>query len=759
MVDINHKEREIRAKIIYYGPAAGGKTTNLLELSRRADPKRRGQMLSIDTTQERTLLLDLVGVKAPSFRNYDMRIQVIAVPGQRMYAASRKFLITGADAVVFVANSAADRWEDTLESMKELNEYLMAQGIDPTSIPVVFQYNKQDLPEVTPMEAMERTLNARKSDSFPAVAVRCEGVFETFAAVLARTVHHLIEHYELGDPAKDGPAVEAWTEKTMQMVFNPEKAAERAEEAEQAEEAEEAKEAEKPEEASAEESEEVEAGEEKEGSTASPDASVLDASPDDLWRKSVKVASAGNLPATSATETSESTSTTQADATTDNLVESYVEAAAQLSDLLEVSHENQKATQNRLEELSAPIDAARLLLSGEPAEQVLEQVLEQIGKGLGTAVSSLSLVRPDGELSTVVLRNLEVEPLFALVSKDGSSIPASIMGKEEPVIHASGESGPLQGALDRLGETATALVAIPVRTPVRALGLACFYLPQESAAPGESAVPHLVRIGQGLALALEIASVDIAAERLQRMEKAALVGHLTERVISEIGLPIDQLLTSVGNTIAQIPRGSGTSPQLLNELLTVSKDLVKTQELRESVLGFLSGKLPDEGAASVEELFEQLRSEYAEPLERTGILLEVDLEPGAEVVSADAFLLRGALLALIEHLRNYLAGCEGGQIRISAEPVHGDRIRICVSDNTGVVRTSGGASALPDYLAWSLDRRVTGFGLTLAQLVVQHYGGEWQMSVAAERGNEIALTIPSGVPSPSEQQPTPQHTN
>jgi signal transduction histidine kinase len=289
--------------------------------------------------------------------------------------------------------------------------------------------------------------------------------------------------------------------------------------------------------------------------------------------------------------------------------------------------------------------------------------------------------------------------------------------------------------------------------------LACFYLPQESAAPGESVIPHLVRIGQGLALALEIASVDIAAERLQRMEKAALVGHLTERVIAEIGVPIDQLLTSVGNTIAQIPQGSGTSSQLLGELLTVSKDLVKTQELRESVLGFLSGKLPEEGTASVEDIFERLQSEYAEPLERTGILLEVDREPGADLIAADAFLLRGALLALMEHLRNYLAGSEGGQIRFSAEPVDGAKIRITVSDNTGVVRASGGASALPDYLAWSLDRRVTGFGLTLAQLVVQHYQGEWHMSVGSERGNEIALTFPIGEQKPSDKQPAPQHTS
>ena len=114
MVEISHRERVVRAKIIYYGPAAGGKTTNLVVLHRRANPKRRGEMVSVNSTQDRTILLDLLPMKTPAFRGYELRFQVIAVPGQRMYAASRKLLLNGADAVVFVANSAADRWEETI---------------------------------------------------------------------------------------------------------------------------------------------------------------------------------------------------------------------------------------------------------------------------------------------------------------------------------------------------------------------------------------------------------------------------------------------------------------------------------------------------------------------------------------------------------------------------------------------------------------------------------------------------------------------
>ena len=719
MAEINHEERKIRAKVIYYGPAAGGKTTNLLELSRRANTRRRGHMLSINTTQERTLLLDLFGIKANSFCNYDFRFQVIAVPGQRMYAASRRFLLAGADSVVFVANSAADRWQETLESMKEMNEYLVAQGLDPKSIPVVFQYNKQDLPEVTPMEAMEGTLNARKSESFTAVAIRGLGVLETFSAVLAGTLRDMVERLDLSDRLKDGPSVEDWVEKTMQMVFGSETIEETTKDTE----------------------EEVEPAEIPSESGAPPAVSepeALDQPSEDRWYTAVRVASPGKLPA--ATPTSAG-----AGETAEILVESYVAAAASLAEQLEESQNQHEETSHRLEELSASIDAAQQLLSKSSAEDVLVNVIERISKGLGSDVGSLSLVRPDGELSPVVLRNMEAEPLFKLLDEENQPIAVSLMEQDEPAVFKHGDSGPLQAALDELGKTYTSLVAIPIKTPVRALGLACFYLPEQSAAPTEGMIPHLVRLGQGLAQALEIASIGIASERLQKIEKAALVGHLTEQFVTEIGSPIDRLLKSVGNAIAQIPQGAGGPPKLLGELLNVSNDLLKAQEMREGVLGFLSGKLPEKGVASLEDIFEWIRKEYTEPLRRTGIELEVERDSDADMVVADAFLLRSTLLALVENFRNYLASCDGAQIRITASPSDDNRVRIAVSDNIAAMHAPEGLATIPDYLSWSLDRRVQAFALTLAQKVVEHYGGDWQMSVIDDKGNELTLTFPAYV--------------
>src|SRR5688500_8450688 len=184
MVELNHRERTVKVKIVYYGPPVGGKTTNLQVLHQHAAAQRRGELVSVNSAQDRTVLFDLLPMKAPGFRGFDLRLQILAVPGQAMYGATRRLTLKGADSVVFVANSAADRWDENVQSFREMTENLIAHQLDPASLPMVLQYNKRDLPEVTAFDFMDRTLNARKVESISAVAVRGEGVLETFAAIL-----------------------------------------------------------------------------------------------------------------------------------------------------------------------------------------------------------------------------------------------------------------------------------------------------------------------------------------------------------------------------------------------------------------------------------------------------------------------------------------------------------------------------------------------------------------------------------------------
>jgi hypothetical protein len=218
MVELNHRDRTIKVKLVYYGPPVGGKTTNLQILHRSAAARRRGELISINSAQDRTILFDLLPLRTPGFRGFDLRLQVLAVPGQAMYSATRRLVLKGADSLVFVANSALDRWEENLQSYREMTQNLVSHRLDPQQMPLVLQYNKRDLPQVLEIEALDRALNARKTDVVPAVAVRGEGVLETFGLVLARTVQDLANRYAILDVKEAAPARQ-WAEQALVDLF------------------------------------------------------------------------------------------------------------------------------------------------------------------------------------------------------------------------------------------------------------------------------------------------------------------------------------------------------------------------------------------------------------------------------------------------------------------------------------------------------------------------------------------------------------
>jgi hypothetical protein len=144
---------------------------------------------------------------------------------------------------------------------------------------------------------------------------------------------------------------------------------------------------------------------------------------------------------------------------------------------------------------------------------------------------------------------------------------------------------------------------------------------------------------------------------------------------------------------------------------------------------------------------EWLQEYLAGPLQREGIKLELVRGPGPSTVRADAFLLRCAVAALIKSSRAYLAGCKGGLIRVTAEGAGAEPphclVRITVSDNTAAVRGTSDAQRIPDWLAWSLDRKVRRRSLALVKAVVEHFDGHWQMSLRRNQGNVVTLNLPA----------------
>ena len=180
---INYLSREINCKIVYYGPGLCGKTTNLQYIYNRTNPDAKGKMISLATETERTLFFDFLPLEIGEIRGFKTRFHLYTVPGQVFYDASRKLILKGVDGVVFVADSQMLRAEANIESMDNLRTNLAEQGYNLDTLPYVIQYNKRDMPAVSPVEELRYMLNTGHVPDFSAVATTGEGVFETLKAV------------------------------------------------------------------------------------------------------------------------------------------------------------------------------------------------------------------------------------------------------------------------------------------------------------------------------------------------------------------------------------------------------------------------------------------------------------------------------------------------------------------------------------------------------------------------------------------------
>jgi signal recognition particle receptor subunit beta len=176
---INYSAREINCKIVYYGPGLCGKTTNLIYIYKKTNPDSKGKMISLATETERTLFFDFLPLALGNIKGFKVRFHLYTVPGQVFYDASRKLILRGVDGVIFVADSQVERMEANIESMENLKKNLKDQGLNLDAMPFIIQYNKRDLPNVVPVEEMNRVLNPRNVPSFEAVAATGKGVFDT----------------------------------------------------------------------------------------------------------------------------------------------------------------------------------------------------------------------------------------------------------------------------------------------------------------------------------------------------------------------------------------------------------------------------------------------------------------------------------------------------------------------------------------------------------------------------------------------------
>ena len=196
MAIINQATRELQVKIVYYGPAMGGKTTNLVQIHDHVQTAagNKGKLVSLATSSDRTLFFDFLPIEAVSIRGFRTKFQLYTVPGQVIYNTTRPLVLRGVDGIVFVADSQYEKMAENVESFQNLVDNLRSLKLDLDDIPYVLQYNKRDLPNAAPVEYLEYVLNNRdvQVPSFTACASRCEGVFETLNMITRLLLHKFI---------------------------------------------------------------------------------------------------------------------------------------------------------------------------------------------------------------------------------------------------------------------------------------------------------------------------------------------------------------------------------------------------------------------------------------------------------------------------------------------------------------------------------------------------------------------------------------
>lgn len=197
---INWARQEIALKIVYYGPGLSGKTTNLRYIFDNINPSLRGDLITLNTREDRTLFFDFLQLELGKILGKKPRFNLYTVPGQVYYAESRKLILSGVDGIVYVADAQVERMDDNLSTLLDLEENLITMGRTLKSLPLVIQFNKWDLPNASNLEILQQRLNFHNAPYFKSVATKGIGVFETLKSIINQIVTQAQQYAERRSP-------------------------------------------------------------------------------------------------------------------------------------------------------------------------------------------------------------------------------------------------------------------------------------------------------------------------------------------------------------------------------------------------------------------------------------------------------------------------------------------------------------------------------------------------------------------------------
>lgn len=204
MAVVNHDTRDVSFKLVYCGTPMGGKTTNLQYIHSRLDGSQRGELVTLATSDDRTLFFDFLPIQTVVINGYRTRFGLYTVPGQVHYQATRQMTLKGVDGVIFVADSRLERMEENLTAWRGMVRNLRDNGTPLESLPAVLQFNKRDLPGIAPLQYMEYLLNngPRRLPSFEASASSGTNVFATLNAL----AQEILQRFHRSTGARPAPS-------------------------------------------------------------------------------------------------------------------------------------------------------------------------------------------------------------------------------------------------------------------------------------------------------------------------------------------------------------------------------------------------------------------------------------------------------------------------------------------------------------------------------------------------------------------------
>jgi signal transduction histidine kinase len=723
MVQFDNQYRQIKIKVVYYGPAAGGKTTCLKHIHRVLDPHRRTKLYSLNTAADRTLFFDLLSLNLGRIRGYRLTLQLYTVPGQVQYDATRRTVLAGADGVVFVADSQPEQRGANSESLEDLWANMEANGLDRSTIPVVLQYNKRDLDPILAVDEMDADLNAENRLAFPTVALTGDGVLDAFAAVGERTLASVADKLGVGTSPQAIERLQAQMRTAMQPFIE-----DAGEEAEPAEDVEVTVPAQKVE-ADQVLSEDVLVGEAVRANLAMTDINTrLDAVSRQLARK-VRV----------------------------------MDSISRFGDAVSNQRDPAKVLRLLITETIRllQVQGAAVIITpgaGRLREAVVhgfkQDPLLHAADATGTSVAAALL---NDQQAHLVEREIDDEgESAALAAVEGagyaSAVAAPMITQEKVVglLTAYGDSERTE-----LDEDDLQLAAVLASTAAMGYANAIAWRQMEEvsrdleAKVEERAAKLQESLEESRRLATDLAEKKDLLETAYR--DLEVLDGVKNELINRLSLDLRTPVTSLFTAAKIMRRGNDVSPEKADRLLTIIHD--EGEKLMEIVQSVFQASVIAASARDLEhrrvpaqDLFRKTIAPLRDLATARDVRLQILIPSGLETVSCEPESMEAALRAVV---KNSIEFSNGGAVKLEVRRLTRDSdpwLQLRISD------TGSGISEhdLPHVFDafWQGDdsaagkRHGIGLGLTIAKRVIENHGGTIVIDSEAGGGTEVAMSIP-----------------